>query len=78
MPEREIDQDTLDLAHEHECILAQLYGDYEIALADLGVEAEDHGFYLTGTLTWRSPEEDARWTRLTELWITEIRNRTGE
>jgi hypothetical protein len=77
--EREIDQDSLDMCYEHGCILGQLYGDYEYGLADLGIgDAEDLGFYLAGTLTWSSPEEDARWARLTELWITEIRNRTGE
>ena len=76
--ETQIDLDLLDLANGDNCILAQLYGDYEGGLSDLGVDGTDHGFYLAGTLTWRSEAEDARWATLTELWIIEIQNRTGE
>jgi len=75
--ERKIDQDRLDMANDYTCILGQLYGAYETA-PGMGEPMEDLGFYLAGTLTWQSEQEDERWNRLTELWITEICNRTGE
>jgi hypothetical protein len=75
--ERLIDQDRLDMGNSYTCILGQLYDGYEIA-PDMGEPNEDLGFYLAGSLTWQSPEEDRRWEALGELWITEIRNRTGE
>ena len=77
--EKQIDLDLLDMTNETGCILGQLFGDYEGGLHDLGVDdGVEYGFYLGGTLTWRSEAEDARWNALGELWITEIRNRTGE
>lgn len=75
--ERLIDQARLDMANDYTCILGQVYGSYEMA-PDMGEPMEDLGFYLAGSLTWQSEQEDERWNRLTELWSDEIRNRTGE
>lgn len=76
--EKQIDLDLIDMADGDRCIVGQLFGDYEGGLHDLGLggdtEGADHGFYLPAPADWR----DERWEALGEMWITEIRNRTGE
>jgi Uri superfamily endonuclease len=52
---RVIDPDGLELRHCSECILGQLFGDYDRGLQALGLSEDDastHGFYRPARSTW--------------------------
>lgn len=69
---RLIDLDELDLGDPCQCIIGQIYGDYEIGLDTLGLDTEDGellGFGLDANLVERDDgkyESEYEW--LTDLW----------
>jgi hypothetical protein len=83
-----IDLGRLDLADLRWCPLGQTYathpgdGDaYHRGLDHLGLRSGDQciaaGVYLVDTSGDELPNDDPAWAELDELWIDEIRKRTG-
>jgi hypothetical protein len=63
--ERKIDLDTLDLEHTCNCVVGQVYGDYDEGIEQLDGDAESHperyGFDI-------DPAADYEYESLTERW----------
>lgn len=59
-----INRDRLDMGHIHDCILGQVFGDYDDACYTMGLPltSPDYGFYLPD-------EEISRYPELRETWI---------
>jgi len=68
-----INLDILDLGCGGDCILGQLYQDFDIGLDELSLstqEAEYYGLKLAGISWWNDPTShyDREYAKLTQLW----------
>ena len=65
-------QEDLDMTSCHDCILGQVYGDYEIGWHSLDLQSgSEFGFDLPGGWYCQMPA-------LADAWRAEIRRRTGQ